>query len=60
MSGREAHVTRPDLRAECREPGCGWTAYRRNALGIAARHHDTTGHTVRVEIERVVYYGPIR
>lgn len=55
---RESHVTRPDIIVECL--GCGWTAYSRNGLGIAARHHDKTGHSVRVEISRVVYYGPIR
>jgi len=30
--------------ADCQD--CDWEAYRRNALGLAAQHHDRTGHHV--------------
>jgi hypothetical protein len=63
---RETHNIRPHFIAECRGSerdgrSCSWGPhYTRNAQGLAAQHHDKTGHTVRVEIERTVYYGPIR
>lgn len=56
--GRETHVTKPYLEAECQD--CDWSAFRANAQGLAAQHHDRTGHSVRVEITRAVWYGPIR
>ena len=31
--------------------------YTRNALAVAARHHDATGHVVRVQEVRTVRYG---
>lgn len=34
-----------DALAECQE--CGWTVNSRNSLGLAAQHHDRTGHTFR-------------
>jgi len=36
---------------------CDWTARTRNALGLAARHADTTGHAVRTEQCMVVIYN---
>ncbi len=37
--------------------GCGWVCQTRNGLGLAAQHYDRTGHTVHIEITRVVIYG---
>jgi hypothetical protein len=31
----------------------------RNSMGIAARHHDATGHTTHVEQTVSVQYGPM-
>ncbi len=42
---RETHVIRPNFMVECLD--CGWTAYSQNAQGLAAQHHDQTGHSVR-------------
>lgn len=42
-------------RAKCR--GCALTIDGRGALGGAAVHHDTTGHTIDVELEQTVTYG---
>lgn len=36
---------------------CEWEVESRNGLGLAAQHHDRTGHEVQVEISRVVIYG---
>lgn len=36
---------------------CAWTTLAANGLGNAARHHDATGHPVRVEVDRVINYG---
>jgi hypothetical protein len=36
---------------------CDWTSTRRNAQGVAALHHDRTGHRVRVRQTRMVVYG---
>ena len=44
-----------DYNAQCGE--CDWHASTRNALGLAAQHHDRTGHFVRIEMYRVVFYG---
>ncbi len=33
--------------AECLT--CGWGVGSRNSLGLAAQHHDRTGHDVRIE-----------
>ncbi len=49
--------TQPDFIAQCREPGCGWEGYERNAQGLAAQHHDRTGHVVRVERSYAIIYG---
>jgi len=47
-------TTRPHYLAECEN--CGWFRDGRNALGPAARHHDATGHTVHVLVQRKVIY----
>jgi len=41
--------------AECAV--CAWRADQANAQGIAARHHDMTGHEVDVLLTRRVVYG---
>lgn len=33
----------------------GWTS--KNAQGVAARHHDATGHPTLVEVSLCIYYG---
>ena len=35
---------------------CGWETYGKNGLGIAAQHHDRTGHTVTIDVEGQVKY----
>jgi hypothetical protein len=52
---RETRTGLAHVGAEC--DGCGWSSTARNAMGNAARHHDATGHTVRVEQVTVVIYG---
>lgn len=43
---------------ECQD--CGWKTAGRNGLGLAARHHDRTGHTVHTEVGgRVEYLSEI-
>ena len=44
-----------DANAYCCD--CDWEAGTRNAQGIAAQHHDRTGHDVHVNITNVVLYG---
>jgi len=51
---RNHWTTRPDYAAECQD--CPWTCHGKQALGTAARHHDSTLHTVRVGVESAVYY----
>jgi len=29
----------------------------KNAQGVAARHHDSTGHQTWVEVQMMIYYG---
>jgi len=43
-----------DYSARC--DGCDWTLYSKNALGVAAQHHDRTGHSVHVESAGCVSY----
>ncbi len=50
--------TRFNYTAECQ--GCDWWADGANGQGIAAQHHDRTGHVVRVEVTRTIYYGEDR
>ena len=38
---------------------CDWNVETRNGLGLAAQHHDRTGHKVSIEITRVVIYGGV-
>lgn len=55
MPAERFHWTvKPDYRAECQD--CDWLQAGPQALGSAARHHDATRHTVRVEVESAVYY----
>jgi hypothetical protein len=54
MSKRFHWTTKPDYMAECQD--CPWVMHSRNALGTAARHHDSTGHKVRIGVESAVYY----
>lgn len=54
MPKRFHWTTKPDYDAECMD--CGWRCSGRNALGTAARHHDSTKHNVRVGVETAVYY----
>lgn len=55
MSAERFHVsTKPDYIAECSD--CPWHLTARNALGTAARHHDTTGHRVSVDVVYTVVY----
>ena len=39
---------------ECRD--CGWKVEGKNGLGLAAQHHDRTGHTIVTEVEGTVSY----
>lgn len=43
------------LEASCL--ACAWSTTASNGLGNAARHHDATGHPVRVEVDRTIVYG---
>lgn len=43
--------------ASCHE--CDWTAGSKNALGLAAQHHDRTGHTITTEQTIGVRYGAL-
>jgi hypothetical protein len=44
--------------AACQDDECGWKAGQyRNALALAALHHDRTGHEVRIEHCLLVIYG---
>jgi len=42
-----------DYHAICED--CGWEVHAKNGLGIAAQHHDRTGHTVVIDV-----YGSVR
>ena len=35
---------------------CGWEAHGCNALGLAAQHHDRTGHSVGIDVTGHVSY----
>jgi len=43
-----------DYDAKCRD--CGWQSSGKNALGIAAQHHDRTGHSVDIDVSGCVAY----
>lgn len=55
MNRRAYWRTKPDYIVECQ--GCQFEQFGRNALGLAAQHHDRTGHVVRVETSLAIYYG---
>lgn len=55
---RAKWTTKPDYMAECQD--CEFYQAGRQALGSAARHHDATGHVLRVNVESAVYYGEDR
>lgn len=52
---RQTTTATTRLNAACLQ--CAWATTANNGLGNAARHHDATGHAVRVEIDRVIVYG---
>lgn len=52
---RDTHTALVAVQAQCRE--CAWTSEARNAVGVAARHHDAHGHTVDVDVTRSITYG---
>lgn len=39
---------------------CSWGSLAKNALANAARHHDSTGHTVETEQTMRIVYGQPR
>lgn len=51
------HVTTTTRRLAAWCASCEWTTDAGNGLGNAARHHDATGHTVTVEVDRTIVYG---
>ncbi len=36
---------------------CTWASELPNAVGVAAIHHDKTGHVVNVHVARTITYG---
>lgn len=56
MRRRRRHTWRHFFyRAECL--GCDFLVeWTKNALGLAAQHHDRTGHSIEVDIEGGVTY----
>ena len=42
-------------RAWCND--CDFIATKQNALGLAAQHHDRTGHDVQIEVEGHIHYA---
>lgn len=54
---RDTGIVR-DVRAGCfvcHDGQAHWTG--KNAQGVAARHHDATGHATWVEVSMGIYYG---
>lgn len=45
----------PEYTAFCRS--CMWTTFERNGKGLAAQHHDSTGHIVEVHESITTFYG---
>jgi hypothetical protein len=43
--------------ADARCDDCEWEVFSRNSLGLAAQHHDRTGHTVHANSTVGVTYG---
>lgn len=58
VSKRAYWTTKPYFLVECQD--CAWDTHGTNGQGLAARHHDATGHVVRVDVERAIYYGEDR
>lgn len=54
MGRRTSTGKAPDV-VNCR--GCDWHYEGMNGLGLAAQHHDRTGHTVDVDTFGFVTYG---
>jgi hypothetical protein len=52
---RQTKATVESVIAQCL--ACDWGSEARNAQANAARHHDRTGHTVRVSVETLITYG---
>jgi hypothetical protein len=55
MPARQTDSATTRLEAECLR--CGWRTTAANGMGNAARHHDATGHPVRINVDRVITYG---
>jgi len=55
---RETRSGVTDASAICVD--CSWSADGRNAIGIAAQHHDRTGHSVEWQQIITGCYGPER
>lgn len=55
---RETGVARDVMAGcvQCHGGDCHW--FGKNAQGVAARHHDATGHTVIVDVHMSIRYGP--
>ncbi len=43
-----------DYKAVCLD--CEWSTHGKNGLGLAAQHHDRTGHSVNISVEGLVKY----
>jgi hypothetical protein len=54
MTKRFYWTTLPHYAAYCEV--CGWECTAKNAQGLAAQHHDRTGHKVTVEVCRTIVY----
>lgn len=52
---KRTHRTTLAVDARCSVCARAWTGP--SAHGVAARHHDATGHLVRVKVDMVVVYG---
>lgn len=52
---RPTNSSIPHYDARCQD--CEWEQGKRNAVGLAAQHHDKTGHTVTIEVEKVIVFG---
>lgn len=55
MTERKTRAGVVHIEAHC--DACDFAQYARNAQGLAAQHHDKTGHTVRVEKVTHITYG---
>ena len=57
---RETYISR-DLIAGCFQcKGSDFIWNGKNAQGVAARHHDATGHTTWVDVNMMIRYGSKR